>query len=46
MQADKSLNNFLKMNMYKKNLIIHMMETYKFYGYEKEEKYLLSFLKN
>ncbi|KYN99285.1 hypothetical protein PRSY57_0819100, partial [Plasmodium reichenowi] len=46
MQADKSLNNFLKMNMYKKNLIILMMETYKYYGYEKEEKYLLSFLKN
>ncbi|SOV13723.1 conserved Plasmodium protein, unknown function [Plasmodium sp. gorilla clade G2] len=45
-QADKSLNNFLKMKVYKKDLIIHMMETYKYYGYEKEEKYLLSFLKN
>ncbi|EAA22602.1 hypothetical protein [Plasmodium yoelii yoelii] len=43
-EADKCLNNFIKMKRYKKETIMEIIEAYKELGYEKSEKQLLNFL--
>ncbi|CRG98884.1 conserved Plasmodium protein, unknown function [Plasmodium relictum] len=44
-QADKSLNNFIKMKTYDEEIISDLITVYKKYGYEKEVKYLLTLCK-
>ncbi|CXI24905.1 conserved Plasmodium protein, unknown function [Plasmodium berghei] len=43
-EADKCLNNFIKMKKYKKETIMEIIEAYKELGYETSEKQLLNFL--
>ncbi|VEV55732.1 conserved Plasmodium protein, unknown function [Plasmodium vinckei vinckei] len=43
-EADKCLNNFIKMKKYKKETVMEIIEAYKELGYEASEKQLLNFL--